>query len=426
MQLHKSGLMIFLSLMLLVIPILSACDDDDGTKEPTATPTATATPIEPAEDVKITIGNISDMTGPASGALLTVNMALDDMIRYANEENLIPGVELDVLHYDSQYNPANDIPAYEWLKDRGADVFFTGLPTTPITLMPRVNRDEVVLMTAGADELYHNPPGYIFGLNAGFGEIGKTLLKWVADNDWDWQTKGPAKIGMVAWNSSSFHAMRDGAKAYIEDHPEQFEWQGDYLTDRSFNWGPEVAASKDWDYLLPPGAAVATLIKQYSDAGGKAKFLMEQTQAPFLGVLTDARLWDAIDGSFFALPAPYWHEEDAAVVTLARNLLTEYHGEGELPNQILSGNTYLGIVHQVYGLIEIIRQAVDSAGGENFSQEVLYDTLVSFAIDYGEAYEPWSFSETDRFSYDHLVMYRADAAQQTLVRVDPEWIPIIK
>lgn len=422
----RPGIIVMLAILLLTLPIMAACDSDDGTKEPTATSTATTTPIEPAEDVKITIGNISDMTGPAANALQTVNMVLDDMVRYANEENLIPGVELETLHYDSRYDPANDIPAYEWLKERGADLFFTGLPNTPITLMPRVNQEKVVLMTAGADAIYHDPPGYIFGLMYSFGEVAKTLLKWVADNDWDWETNGPAKIGMVAWNSSSFHATRDGAKAYIEDHPEQFEWQGDYLTERSMMWDTEVLASKDWDYLLPPGAAIATLVKQYRDAGGKAKFLMEHTQSPFLGVLTDARLWDEIDGSIFAQPSPYWHEEDAEIVSLARNLLTEYHGEGELQKQIRSGNTYLNMVHQVYGFIEIIRQTVESVGAENFSQEALYDTLISFNIDYGEAYEPWSFSETDRFSGEHSLMYRADAAQQTLVRADPDWIPIVK
>ncbi|NQT73005.1 MAG: ABC transporter substrate-binding protein [Chloroflexi bacterium] len=76
-------------------------------------PTSTAT----QELVTITIGNLSDLTGVSSNAMGVVNIALEDTVEYYNERNLIPGVELEVITYDGQYNPSNDIPGYEWLKE---------------------------------------------------------------------------------------------------------------------------------------------------------------------------------------------------------------------------------------------------------------------------------------------------------------------
>ena len=28
----------------------------------------------------------------------------------------------------------------------------------------------------------------------------ESLLKWISEERWDWETKGPAKIGCVSWN----------------------------------------------------------------------------------------------------------------------------------------------------------------------------------------------------------------------------------
>jgi len=48
-------------------------------------------------------------------------MALEDLVAYYNDSDLIPGVRLEVVVYDGQWDPARDIPGYEWLRGRGAD-----------------------------------------------------------------------------------------------------------------------------------------------------------------------------------------------------------------------------------------------------------------------------------------------------------------
>ena len=101
MNILKKLTFLVLVVLLVALPLLAACDDDDETEVPTPTETPTASPTviptetptvippeTPAEDVKITIGNMSDLTGQASQAMIIVDMALADLVRYFNEENM--------------------------------------------------------------------------------------------------------------------------------------------------------------------------------------------------------------------------------------------------------------------------------------------------------------------------------------------------
>jgi len=69
------------------------------------------------QGVTITLGELTDFTGPASVSTLYLHYALQDTIRYYNEEGLIPGVKLKLVSYDTQYSPARTLPGYDWLKE---------------------------------------------------------------------------------------------------------------------------------------------------------------------------------------------------------------------------------------------------------------------------------------------------------------------
>jgi len=86
--LGQKGIMI-LGVLLLVPMLMMACggsSDDNG--GPTLPPNGTETPPL----TKITIGNLTDKTGVASNALSVIDKALEDMVEYANEQAIIPGV----------------------------------------------------------------------------------------------------------------------------------------------------------------------------------------------------------------------------------------------------------------------------------------------------------------------------------------------
>jgi len=416
--------MIGLAMILLLLPLSVGCSGGDDEEEKTPTQTATVKPTEePAEDVTITIGFLSDMTGPAAKAMETVNQTLNDVIGYFNEENLIPGVKLDAVFYDGQYDPARDIPGYEWLKEKGADVFLTGLPHTPLTLKARVDKEQVVLFSMTVGEEILDPPGYVFCMNNSAKTIIKTLLAWVAENDWDWQTKGPAKVAGAAWPDSYFNDQHAAAEEYAKAHPDQFEWAGSYMVSfGSFDFLNEANAVKDVDYVIPPGAPWPTFARDYKTLGGKGKQLLTDAQACFIGFTSQAAGWDAIDGSLVILSCRWWNE-DAEISNLGNTLVRENHDDAE--DIIFSGMAYINSIQAIYGIFSIIQKTVEDVGPENFSQEALYNTLISFSANFGEGYNEWGFNETKRYAWNHLGIFRLDGAEKDLVRLEPDWYPVV-
>ncbi|MCP4604634.1 MAG: ABC transporter substrate-binding protein, partial [Proteobacteria bacterium] len=133
----KIGL-VLLTILLLALLMAVGCGGDDEKD----TAKSTSQNGESSETVTITIGNLTDKTGPIANALSVIDIALEDMARYFNEQNLIPGIELNVIHYDGQYDPAKHIPGYKWLRDKGADLIYAADPNAIETLKSVVDKDE--------------------------------------------------------------------------------------------------------------------------------------------------------------------------------------------------------------------------------------------------------------------------------------------
>ena len=211
-------ILLLLLTLVFVVPSCSSSDDEATQPDPQPTTEPTAAP-EPVENVTVTIGNLTDLTGPAATGMSPINTALDDLVKYFNDEDLVPGVKLEVVTYDGQLDPSKDIPGYEWLRGKGADVIFTATPGTPVTLKARADSDHVVVFGVSGDPDELSPPGYVFNLGTIPRHEGLTLLKWIAENDWDYETKGPAKIGGAGWNDAYsgwwLEAMEDYVNAHI-------------------------------------------------------------------------------------------------------------------------------------------------------------------------------------------------------------------
>lgn len=204
-----------------------ACGAGSGTEEASSsvvpeTPQQSSTP-----EREIIIGNHTDVTGVASNAMGLLTAALEDTARYYTENNLVPGARFKVVTYDSQYDPAKDVPGYEWLKDRGADIIFSPVAAIAVTLEPRMEEDRIVLYTVAPHPEAFDPPGWVFAAgNTCANWEAQTLLQWVAENDPDFPRDRPAKIGGAFWNESYGTAILKGAEAYARSHPDQFEWRG--------------------------------------------------------------------------------------------------------------------------------------------------------------------------------------------------------
>ncbi|NQT74675.1 MAG: ABC transporter substrate-binding protein [Chloroflexi bacterium] len=420
-------------LAILLVPFLAsglmlnsiACESggEEATLAPVTQPSSTITSESPVtlEPVKITIGNLTDITGPSSNALVVITTALEDLVGYYNENSIIPGVELEVINYDTQYDPNKFTTGYEWLKERGADLIFTSVPDTPLALKSIVDKDKMPLFSASGYVEQLDPPGYVFILGTIPEHQAYTFLNWIAENDWGYESNGPAKIGGASWTDGYSQSFIAAMEKYAKAHPDQFEWVGGYLTNFTFTWAPEVEALKDCDYLFPCVMPVA-FMKEYRSADGTAKFICADAQTGFFSLISDAELWDDIDGTLFIKGGSmWWNDDDDELINLNKKVLYENHPD-EAEAIIRAGSGYLAVAGIYYPMFEMIADAVEAVGAENFDSQALYDAAKSYSLVI-DGIERSGFAETRRYALSNYMIYKASAADEDMIRAAENWIP---
>jgi ABC-type branched-subunit amino acid transport system substrate-binding protein len=393
--------------LLLALPALFACNDSN-------------TPEGEKRDVTITVGNLTDKTGVASNAMIAIDTALNDTVEYYNENNLIPGVKLKVISYDEQYDPSRDIPGYEWLREKGADLIWTPVPSAVPTLKSRVDADKFPMFTATANmELEELAGGYVFSLGITPKHEAFTLFNWIAKNDPDFPTDRPARIGGAAWNDGYSNLWFKWAEEYANAHPDKYDWVNGYLTDFSFIWDSEIHGLKDCDYVYVP-IPPHKFMEDYRAQGYEAKFIGSDPHTAFFSMIDKTSLWDEIDGMLF-IRSERWYNEEGMIIDLVNQLLDKNHSEKTAAEFRRSGCAYIS-VKQAYLMLDIIKDAAETAGPENLDYQAIADAAKSWSFDIEGIEDFNSFDATKRYSQNYYAVYEANGSDEIIHRLHPEWL----
>ena len=428
-----------LALMLIsLLTLVFACNDsDDGTQNLQSKPASTQEPTQESastpqekEDAVITIGTLTDLTGVAASALQDIGIALDDTVKYYNQENLIPGVELKVVKYDTYYDYSRFLPGYEWVREKGADVVINFLPPGPEILKPRANRDKCPVFTMTAPVRPGELDGsYIYGLATAPTYEAYTLLNWLPDNDPDFPKDRPARIGGTAYAESYSNILYDAAKEYCKAHPEQYTWENDFITDFKFTWDIELEGLKDCDYIFIP-APPMSFVREYREKGYEAKLLWTEVHAPFLGMFNENKLdmWDEIDGSYLILSSGWYNDYGDPVSVMINSVLDQNHSEKEAEELRSNGGAYRTVMRADM-ICDAIKKTVERVGAKKFNSETLTQTLNSWSFRYGDIEDFCTFTDTKRFSQNYYLIFEVQADEsnphtwQYITRVSPDPVP---
>ncbi len=402
---NKASQIIVLVVILLFFTAISCGGDGDDMVETTIT---------------IKIGSITDLTGPGANGMELTNTALRDVARYYNENRIIPGVEFKIIEWDGQMDASRTVSGYKKLMNDDVDLITTCAPGVAITLEPRVNIDKMPLLTQVGESESIDPPGYVFCLGSIPQHEAYTFLKWIAENDWDYQKNGPAKIGAVAWEEPYASNFVKAMEEYADDHPDQFKFVEGYLTDFKFSWASEVELLKGCDYIFPP-ILVYGFAQDIQNTGSTAKLIGGTPHTAFLQQVTDAQAWDAIDGMIFIYTGNWWNETGEEI-DFQKRLLTEYH-HGEEEEIMNRGSGYQAITSYLK-MFEMIANAFQKADIEDFDSEALYDAIQSYSKSINGR-DSYSYTRTKRYLTNELAILEASAEQETLLRNDLNWYPII-
>jgi hypothetical protein len=371
--------------------------------------------------VVIRVGYITDYSGGAAPAFESINKCMDDLARYFNDEGLIPGVTLKIDSYDAMYNPARDIPAYEWLKEKGAEVIITPAPHTAEVLKSFAGQDKVPICTWMATPGMIDPPGWVFCAGMDTPPLAKALLKSISDH-WDYVAEGrKPKIATVGHTDPSQIFLNDALTEYCQAHPDEFELVGKYTQPfGTMTWTGVVEKVKDCDYIgcQDAQASNAAFIKQLRDKGSKATLFGLDAMPSIKSLFVQVCGWEGLDGTLSFFPWGFWG--DAFETTeLAEELLDRYRS-GEANDIISHGNGYLA-VYCPYVFFSILRQAVEEVGAEDFDGQAFYDTAIKFNATYKGLPER-EFTETRRDLSREAAVYEWKADVKDIVRIS-DWLP---
>lgn len=395
----KRGIACFLVLALIAVLCMGCGDDKEK------------------EGVTIVIGELIDLTGPASPAEIPLHHAIEDLARYYNEEGLIPGARLEVVTYDNQFNPARDIPGYEWCRDQGAKVIIGIHELTAETLKPFAERDKVPIGTVSYTDFAAEPPGWVFIFGSHISYQINTVLKWISEKHWDYSERLP-RIGFYGWREPMNLNMERGMREYCQAHPDKFDWVGGFMSPvGTMSCDNEIEKLKDCDYINPYFFAGAFFMRDFRAKGYTATFISDSGNVGYYEFYTDLCGWEALDGKLTCNIVPWWNEP-SPTVDLAKQVSGRYHlGEGRM------GASYEGGFQIMYPFFETLRKAVEAAGAENFDGQAFYDEAVELKMKW-EGLHEWSFTDTKRYLIDHVAIHEWSAEAEDLVRVS-DWIPLV-
>jgi hypothetical protein len=373
------------------------------------------------EGVTITLGEIDDFTGPAGAFMSVLSYGMDDMIRYYNEQGLIPGVKIKLIRYDTALNPSRDIPGYDWLKERGAKVIVIGIISPGETLKPFSERDKMPLCDLGTTLPMFNPPGWSFCFNAPIRWNLMTCLKWVSEEQWDY-SNGIPKLGQIGWVGPFATDAENAIKDYCQSHPDQYQYVGSYLAPSgTVTWSGEIQKLKDCDIIYPGMMSIetSTFLTQFWGKGYEAQLIGDSSIAAYKGFLADSLGWEHLNGYLSTETVPWWNEP-VPIIELIKDNLYKYRPE-QAEEFINFGSTYKGGAYSMYAILDIVRLAVEEVGAKNFDGQAFYNAAVKYKTTL-EGCPEWSFSETKRVLSLYNQGYEWSAEAKDLVRAT-DWMP---
>ncbi len=292
---HKYALKLIavplLAVIFLMVPILVACQPPALTAAPTQVPTAvttavptgaataaatpkpstatpapSATPKPAARPATISVGVVSDMTGPtASGAVWEIS-GFQDIAKWANETNYVPGVIFDTIAYDNRFDMGRSLNAYELMKTRGVSVVHMQMTGANYALNPKYKADKIVALIPPAPKAL-SPVGWAFSSDGAYADGAAAGFEWVIK---DWKASGQPGKPKLAW----------------------LTWDADYgLAGPIVNWyatsiGIDVLRNEFYAAQAP--SDVTAQLLRIRDAGANYVFSLG-VQAAWITVVNDAQ-----------------------------------------------------------------------------------------------------------------------------------------
>ena len=378
------------------------------------------------------IGFLVALTGPAAPTGTPITYASLDTARYYNENNVIPGVKLKPISYDTHSNLNRVASGYEWLRSKGTDVVVCVSAEEAEILKARAEQDQCLIMCLNMSMDLLEDPGWVFSTTCPVKWSTWTLMKWISEHDWDY-TQGIPRIGYVGYVEPANQDKMESMKEYAVAHPDEFAWVDGILLPSTSTFENAAETLKDCDYVGSAGIAMGTFWEAYLAAGHTKAKLIDPDGNIFtmLGAMTDMNGWEPYDKAISMGPVLGWGErEKSVVVQRLWEMLHDYPPYKETDAEIERYSTVdLGYVaggQSIAIVYDILGRALKKAGGQHLGR-AYYDAAVKYKMDTSlwRSYPAWSYTETKHYLAEDMAVFRINATKQSLDWTG-EWVPLVE
>lgn len=378
------------------------------------------------EKTTIIIGNLTDLTGVAAPALEPMTWALEDIVKDINSREPIPGVRLEIVNYDTGFQPSRFLTGYDYLKSKGAEVIISVFNDASETLKPYAAEDKIAVLGMATSVPMIDPPGWVFAFSPPARWSMGSMLTWVSDH-WDYDAEGrKPTLATVGWNDNWGQENARGAEAFCTDNPTLFDYVGTFLSPVGYTgpWSGEINKTMNVDYInvAANGALMpATFWKEYRDAGGTGTNIDTEAQSAYSGFITTYCGWNYLDGKMNAQGWGWW-DLGWAETEYIKDLLYQYHPD-DAASVIKAGMGYLGGGSMQRFALDIVLATIERVGAENFDGQAFYDTATNFMKDWAGSQR--GFTATRRYVTDDCCILEWKAADENLHLISDIWVPLV-
>jgi ABC-type branched-subunit amino acid transport system substrate-binding protein len=354
-KLWRGIALVLLSLALITVSGLVGCAKDE------------------TGDREIVIGILTDFTGAGSFAIKPTVEAMQDYFKMIQEEGQLPGARVKFVTYDTKLDYSRVMPGYESLKAKGVVMMHVLNPADKDIVTIKATEDKMPVVSS-QETTGHERREWVFNAYAPISTEVEAILQYLME-DWDYDTKGPIKIGHLGWMLETTDYHQEGIDNIMEEYPGKFEFIGlERAPMGTSSWAGEISKLKSCDYILMSavGSMMATFIRESRDRGYEGGFLSGINAFPGYwdnarAIVPAANLYEC----YYAGQWPWWNE-DVEFIDSLKSAVQKYRA-GDAARFRSSGP----ITGWCWGwfMADAVKRAVDKVGAENVDREAIKEAL---------------------------------------------------
>ena len=398
--------LVLLGVLLATLSGLAGCAKEEGAKK------------------EIVFGFLWDVTGRAAFATTKFHTSLKEYLRFTQEEDPIPGVEIKVVTYDTKSEPARVAPGYLWLQGKGAQIVSAAAHDCE-ALLPRLEADEVPSIGLAALLSVIDNPWTFFIYPPPEADI-EVLMQWIMDS-WDYEKEGRRpKVGFVGYGGYSFYEFpRARAEEVAEANQDKIEWLGAEMPPvGAMTFAAEIAHLIDSDILICvlTGPPLASFAGEARERGFEGQFAGNATSFySFWDVVTDVVPLEDLDGTVTTSWGPLRSEDVAGNRAIIEHVFGEIEPTRDERDDALrdwANGWHMGPI-----IMDSVRRAVAEVGAENIDGRVLRDMLAEFDMEMDGYGNRWYFLEDCKSLTRTIKMAQYRSAEDDWVSIGDYYQP---